>query len=370
MARYYADLANAWGAGCTVMCGAWNGMPAAATGAATVISMPGIDARTAHRPVEVYRAAHQVRERIRSDSPSIVLAGNIRPYALPVRRIGRSTGLPWGFFLHGLDILRTERSWKRHPVKRFRWHRLMEASFIICNSRFTAGEAERAGLPSNRMLIVPPEVDTTRFRPPRNRDEVREARRRLGLPIDGLLTLFVGRLVERKGIRDLFAALRFIDDARLVVAGAGPVEPWQECAHAAGVADRVHFIGSPGDDDLPRLYRAADVFAAPSRHLSGSDEVEGFGIVFLEAQASGLPVIATRTGGIPEAVREGQTALLVEPGDIEALAASWRRLLTDDEFRSSLGRAGPTGPPAIHGPGSSAAFLAEGLRGAAAARAP
>ena len=361
IARYYTDLATGWGAGCTVMSGAWNGQVAQARGAESVVPLVRVDAQEANRFLAIRRATRQLRARVHAERPSIVLAGNIRPYALPVRRVAIAERIPWGFFLHGKDILRTARRWKPHPVKRLRWRLLMDAAIVIANSRFTAGEAARLGVPADHIVVVPPEVDTRRFRPPRDRDEVRHERRRLGLPLDGLLTLFVGRLIERKGLSDLFEALARTPGARLVVVGSGASEPWRTRAAAAGVADRVHFGGSPTEDDLPCWYRAADLFVAASQHTMRTGEVEGFGIVLLEAQASGLPVLATRAGGVPEAVQEDATALLVEPGDNAALAASWRRLLEDAGLRRQMSEAARAGPPAWLGPGSSARALATAL---------
>jgi phosphatidylinositol alpha-1,6-mannosyltransferase len=361
MARYYADLAAGWGAGFTVLAGSWGGVGGAASGGEAMIPLQGVDARSAHKPRAVWRGARQLRAQIRERHPGFLLAGNIRPYAPVVRRAAHRAALPWGFFAHGMDLLRTAERWRHHPLKWWRWRALFDAKLIITNSRYTAGEATTLGFAADRIAVVPPEVDTSRFRPARDREEVLAERRRLDLPIDGVLTLFVGRLVERKGLDELLAALALTPNARLIVVGAGDAEPWRARAAAAGVAERVMFRGSPADGELPRWYRAADIFASPARHRTRGGDVEGFGIVFLEAQASGLPVLATRAGGIPEAVEEGRTALLVLPGDVRALAAGWQRLLDDPGLRRSLGAAGPSGAPKRHGPGSSARRLAAAL---------
>jgi glycosyltransferase involved in cell wall biosynthesis len=361
MARYYADLAAGWGAGFTVIASSDKGQSPVARSGERVIELAGLDADRAHLPVSLWRAWRQLRRCINEQRPDIVLAGNIRTYSTLVRAAARRSPGRWGFFAHGLDILHTANRWRDRRHKRWRWRLLFDASLIVANSRYTAGVVERLGFDAARIAVVSPEADTTRFRPARDRAEVMAERHRLDLPDSGLLTLFVGRLVPRKGIDELFAALALTPEARLVLIGAGDAQPWQAKAAAAGVADRVLFRGSPSDHELPHWYRAADIFAAPSRHHAERGDVEGFGIVFLEAQASGLPVLATRAGGIPEAVDADRTAVLVPPGDVPALAAAWRRLMSDDELRNSLARAGPSGPPLRHGPGSSARLLAAAL---------
>jgi phosphatidylinositol alpha-1,6-mannosyltransferase len=362
MGRYYADLANGWGHSFRVMCGSWKGAPPIASGTANVIALHQVDAARAHRPAEVWRVSRQLRREIRLNRPDILLAGNIRPYAMMIRRAADSAKIPWGFFLHGRDLIRTANRWQRHPLKMFRWRALSEAAVIITNSRFTADQAVRFGFHGDRIAIVHPEVDTRRFHPPLSAEEKLAIRLRLGLPQEGILTLFVGRLVERKGLADLFDALALVPNARLIVAGAGDATAWRERARGAGVTDRVYFAGSPNDEELPVWYRAADIFVAPSVHDTNTGEVEGFGIVFLEAQASGLPVLATRAGGIPEAVQENRTALLVQPGDVSALANAWQRLQGDADLRRSLAEAAVLGPPQEHSPGSSARQLATALR--------
>jgi len=113
----------------------------------------------------------------------------------------------------------------------------------------------------------------------------------------------------------------------------------QDVAEAAGVADRIRFLGEVPDDDLPELYAASDVFVMLNRTMPDGD-VEGFGIVFLEANACGKPVVGGRSGGAVEAVRDGQTGFLVPEGNDAAAVASIVRLLGDPDLRSRLGETG------------------------------
>ena len=112
---------------------------------------------------------------------------------------------------------------------------------------------------------------------------------------------------------------------------------WRRRAATRGVGERVRFLGRVTDDDLPLAHRAADVFAMLCRDRWAGLEAEGFGIVFLEAGASGLPCVAGRSGGSHEAVLDGETGVVVEPRDIPAVTAALRRLLDDPALRSRMG---------------------------------
>jgi glycosyltransferase involved in cell wall biosynthesis len=147
--------------------------------------------------------------------------------------------------------------------------------------------------------------------------------------------LCVAHLYPRKGVDTLLRAFaRVRQDAVLRIVGIGPEKSRLEhLARSVAVDDRVHFLGQLSFRDLLSEYRNATVFALPTAQ-------EGFGIVFLEAMASSLPIVAGRAGAVPEVVEEGVTALLVEPGDEAALAESLARLLEEPETRLAMGVAG------------------------------
>ncbi|MGH7528794.1 MAG: glycosyltransferase [Gemmatimonadales bacterium] len=154
--------------------------------------------------------------------------------------------------------------------------------------------------------------------------------------------LFVGRLVERKGVVHLITALARLQagGARLVVVGDGPERPRLETrAREAGVAGRVEFSGRVPDAELRRAYAAADVVVLPAVQDARGD-TEGLGVVLLEAMQYGVPVIASRTGGIVDIVVDGETGLLVPPGDAAALARALERVLEDPAYARALGAAG------------------------------
>jgi phosphatidylinositol alpha-1,6-mannosyltransferase len=155
----------------------------------------------------------------------------------------------------------------------------------------------------------------------------------------------VSRLVARKGqdvlIRALAQIRREVPDAALLIVGGGPDMPrLQRLAVASGVAEHVRFTGSVPWPELPGHYAAGDVFAMPCRSRFGGLDVEGLGIVFLEAAATGLPVVAGRSGGAPEAVLDGETGLAVDGRSIAEVAAAISTLLVDRDRAAAMGSRG------------------------------
>ncbi len=196
--------------------------------------------------------------------------------------------------------------------------------------------APRARCPVHR---VPPGVDVGRFHPAVDGGRMRHA---WGVPRDATVVGCVSRLVPRKGQDVLLDAwprvLATHPDAWLVLAGTGPLH--DRLADRAADLDRVAVVGEVAWDDLPATHAAFDVFAMPCRtRLLGTD-VEGLGIVYLEAQASGVPVVAGRSGGAPETVREGETGHVVDGRDVVAVATAITTLLADPGRRRRMGVAG------------------------------
>jgi glycosyltransferase involved in cell wall biosynthesis len=154
--------------------------------------------------------------------------------------------------------------------------------------------------------------------------------------------LFVGRLVEKKGCKHLIEAMhevqRVIPDALLTVVGDGPLRSsLEESATRLGV--RCDFVGAQDAGAIRRYLRRADVFCVPSVTAADGDS-EGFGIVFIEAQAAGVPVVSFRHGGIPEAVHDGISGLLAAEGNVDELARHIIQFLADDDLRLAAGAAG------------------------------
>ena len=214
------------------------------------------------------------------------------------------------------------------------------ARAALANSRNTAEMLGAFGVPQNIRHVVYPAVDANRFHPDVDGADVR----RLYAAPDDTLLLSVGRLQRRKGhdvvIRAIAALNRDLPGLRYVIAGEGDERTrLEQLAGAEHVQDRVFFVGSVGDEALPAYYAAADMFVLPNR-IDTDGDIEGFGIVFLEAAAAGRPVIGGRSGGVPEAVEDGVTGLLVDGSDVEAVAAAIRELAVSPETRRRMGRDG------------------------------
>jgi phosphatidylinositol alpha-1,6-mannosyltransferase len=215
---------------------------------------------------------------------------------------------------------------------------LSTAVGIVAAGQYPAAEAGHAlGVPVPG-IVVPPGVDVERFRP-LDDGERSEARARFGLDAFHPLVVGVSRLVPRKGFDRLFDALAWLDP-RVQVAIAGTGRDLRRLRHLARVlGERAHFLGQVSEDDLPMLYGAADVFAMPCRDRWGGLEAEGFGIVFLEAAACGIPVLAGRSGGSHEAVVDGETGYVVDARRVRRVYGALERLLGDAQRRARMGRA-------------------------------
>jgi len=214
---------------------------------------------------------------------------------------------------------------------------------VIAAGGYPAAEAERAAGRPLPTIVVPPGVDAERFTP-LDDEERAKARAGFGLPIDAPVITCVSRLVPRKGIDSLVrAAGRLVlelPDLVVAIAGSGRERARLERL-AASTGAPVRFLGRVPDDGLPGLYGCGDVFAMLCRTRWGGLEQEGFGIVFVEAAAAGVPQVAGASGGSADAVAHGETGLVVgDPTDVAAVADALRELLRDPARRRSMGIAG------------------------------
>jgi phosphatidylinositol alpha-1,6-mannosyltransferase len=190
---------------------------------------------------------------------------------------------------------------------------------------------------ANNMVKIAPGIDTDHFSP----QDARELRKELGLT-EKKVIVSVGRLVHRKGqdvlIEAMPAIITEVPQAHILMIGEGPYRSYLENrVKSLGIQERVTFIGRIQYADLPRYICAGDVFVMPSRSRLAGLEVEGLGIVYLEASACGLPVIAGNSGGAPDAVLEGETGLVVDGTKKEDVAAATIALLLDADRSKAMG---------------------------------
>ena len=250
----------------------------------------------------------------------------------------RMTGAKLVFYVHGEEIT-TRYATGSFGAKRLKT--LQGADAIVAVSRFTADTLEKDfGVRRDRIFLIPNGVDTERFTSGPD-DGVLRSRYNLG---DGPIILCVGRLVPRKGfdqtIRAMPAVLDRVPDARLVIVGEGDqMEELKGIAASLGVAGKVCFTGPVSQEDLVRAYRASALFAMPNRTMPDGD-TEGFGLVFLEANACGRTVVGGRAGGAVDAIVDRETGLLVNGEDVQDIANAIIAILTDVPLRTSLEKGG------------------------------
>jgi phosphatidylinositol alpha-1,6-mannosyltransferase len=275
-----------------------------------------------------------------------IWCGNMKPASYPAKWTMERLGTPFGVLLHGGDLLILQHQVHQSLLKRRTARALLaSAAVLVANSRWTRDccltlLSELEIEPGDRQVqVVPLGADHVFFRPG---VDVAAARERYGLG-EGRWLLSVARLARHKGIDTALKALSHLrdryQDLRYAVVGSGEeLGSLEEEARQLGVADRVRFLTDVPDRDLPAIYNCAEIYLGVSRLME--QRVEGFGISIAEASACGVPVVAGRSGGIPEAVRDGETGLLVDAEHAEGVSHALRLLLDDPALRARLGGAG------------------------------
>lgn len=297
----------------------------------------GLAERAAYRVLwRLHPSLHYTRtfwrpffQAMRAHRPRVIQVGHV--YLAPLARIAAGRlGIPYVLYVHGREVWREgRREGIRAVDERLRGGAVRAASATFVHGAFTASLVRVWDVPNERLVRVPYGSDA---RPPLP-------------PAEGAGLLSVARLVRRKGIDTVIRLLPRLaaryPDLRYTVVGLGPDEGYlQELARAHGVSDRVQLLGRIDADDprIAEVYRRASVFVLPTRPVA--QEVEGFGLVYLEAAAWGRPAIAGSTGGEVDAVLDGQTGLLVDGADSEAVFAAIDGLLADPTRARALGQAG------------------------------
>lgn len=215
---------------------------------------------------------------------------------------------------------------------------LRDADAFVAMSRRIQHEMMEAGVAEEKVALIPHGVDTVRLRPASGQERS-AARAHLGLPAGACVIVYTGRLLRGKGLEDLLAAFvrvaAAVPSAHLLIVGSGAgqalsvEDELRRTAAASGLGARVTFTGRL--DDVAEALRAADVFAFPSVY-------EALGISLIEAAATGLPAVGSRTGGIVDVIEDGASGWLVAPGSVDELAARLQDLATDAAARARLGR--------------------------------
>jgi phosphatidyl-myo-inositol dimannoside synthase len=258
--------------------------------------------------------------------------------AVPLGIVGPTLQLPYAVVLHGAEVTVPGRlPGSKQVLARV----LRNASHVVAAGQYPADEAVRAAGRALPTTVVHPGVDTDRFRV-LTPDERTAARVAFGVAPDAELIVGVSRLVPRKGFDTAIAAVarmaRHRPRLEMVIVGAGrDADRLNKLARSMGAP--VRFLGRVDVEDLPRIYGCADIFTMLCRNRWGGLEQEGFGIVFLEAAACGIPQVAGNSGGAAEAVEHNVTGLVVrDPSNVDHVVRAFTELLDNPELRADMGR--------------------------------
>ncbi|HEX5936698.1 MAG TPA: glycosyltransferase family 4 protein [Actinomycetota bacterium] len=279
--------------------------------------------------------ARRLEDEIDRSGAQVVVFGDAFPLALLGPRLA-GRGTPSIVLVHGFDHWLSTTPIAHSVMRRM----TSRAARVAACSAFIARRVRTAVPRSVPVSVLHPGADVERFRPDLPTADLRD-RHGLG---DRPLVVCVSRLVARKGqdvlIRSMRSVQRRVPEAALLIVGSGPHERALRALAERAPTGSVTFVGEVPESDLPRYYALGDVFAMPCRTRLAGLEVEGWGNVFLEAAACGRPVVVGDSGGSREALIHGQTGLLVDGTDVDAVADALASLLEDPPYAERLGKAG------------------------------
>lgn len=277
-----------------------------------------------------------IKQNLREGHYDAICIGAIDALGYLLPWIRKNFSIPVILYTHGEEICQqafNDRAEKRRRAV------LQGADGIVAVSSFTKKIiAEKYGVAAAKIETITNGVDIQRFSTPTHEC----VRKDLGIG-EGPLVVAVGRLVARKGFDKLIHSWVRVKDAvstgSMVIGGVGPMEgPLREMIEKKGLEDSVQLLGMVPDDLLPSLYAAADLFAMPNRTMPDGD-TEGFGLVFLEAAAAGTPAVGGKAGGVPDAIIDHRTGVLVDGENEAEIAKEIIGLLNDDKRRAAMGKA-------------------------------
>lgn len=289
--------------------------------------------------IQKYREGHKwLKKFIKKHFPIDIIISNCHGISsIVASTVSESLNIPFSIFTHGSEINRKEIK-ERLKIKFV----LRSADKVFCNSSFTQRLVMKFGVPRYRTAVVPGGISLDEFNASRSKSDSASD---VDLRLEGKRVIFTcGRLVERKGhdmvIKALPKILQKVSTVVYLIAGEGPYEArLKKLVHEYKLKDHVIFTDWVSDYKRQELYNICEVFAMPCRELKNGC-VEGFGLVFLEANAFCKPVVAGRSGGAVDAVEHNKTGLLVNPLDVNEIADAIIYLLIHPEIAAQMGKNG------------------------------
>lgn len=274
-----------------------------------------------------------IAEIIYAEKIEHIIVGQILPVGTAVWLLSKFFHIPYTVSTHGMDVTLPLRSHRKRALCR---RICAGATRVSTISEYTARELEKFGVSRNKIVFIHPCPALTAERYP-------ESVESLNVHADKRILLTVGRLVARKGHADVIRALpdlfRDFPDLIYGIIGTGPEHNiLQQLINALNLSHRVYLLGELDNNKTAWWYRHCTLFVMTPKEIKG--DVEGFGIVYLEANSFGKAVVATRSGGVPDAVVDGRTGVLVSPGDSHSIAGAIRVLLHNDQLRTQMGEYG------------------------------
>ena len=280
----------------------------------------------------------RIQKLIREEDISMVFCGKALFEGQAALRLKRQLGVDYVVFTYAMEIEQWQKSFRnRVKLKKV----LREASKVAYINNQTRNLLKDLGVREDQLIEVLPGV-AERFLKPVAEEVALGTVRHYGIKQPYIAC--VCRLVARKGVDDLIEAFVSIDqvkhgDWQLVIIGSGPEEETLRKLARLRFADKnIKFLNSVPDRHLPALYTASEIFALTPKEIKGDSE--GFGMVYTEASACGKPILGTRTGGIPQAVRDQETGILVRPNSSEDILKGLEELISDPQKRMSMGQKG------------------------------
>jgi phosphatidylinositol alpha-1,6-mannosyltransferase len=271
-------------------------------------------------------------KKARKEKPDVILCGKALVEGRVARLLKQKYGIPYVICTHGMEIA----SWMQRPKTRAQLvDALKDASYVTYVNKKTRQSLLELGVQEEHLMQLYPGIDTELLD---QKQDTHAILKQYNIQPPYILT--VSRLVERKGIDDLLEAYSLLDmpeKPSLVIVGDGPERKRLE-RHAQHLGIQPQFLGRLSDAEIHLLYTQAILFALTPKELPG--DYEGFGIVYCEAAYFGLPIVATMTGGVPEAVQNRATGILAEPNHPKSIAQALKELLENANLRSQYGNAG------------------------------